>query len=128
MTMKKTIIFPFLLLAALSLGAQDLNPLYKAIGKGDVNTIYSYMDTRLDLCIYDSQVPMRKEEARDRLVKFFNEIKPQSYIHKHSGTSRANSNFYIGELTTAKGPLRVYIYLNETNGGAKIKELRFDKS
>lgn len=116
------------MLTALSLNAQDLGSLYKAIGKGDVNTIYKYMDTRLDLCIYDSQIPMRKEEAKDRLVNFFNEVKPQNYTHKHSGTSRANSNFYIGELTTSKGPLRVYIYLNETSEGAKIKELRFDKS
>ena len=126
--MRNSIIIFFILSSTLNLQAQDLNNLYKAIGKGDVNTIFTYMDTRLDLCIYDDQTPMRREEAKDKLIKFFADVKPQSYTHKHSGTSRANANFHIGELITSKGSLRVYIYMTDTSQGQKIKELRFDKS
>ncbi len=126
--MRNSIIIFFILSCSFGLRAQDLNNLYKALGKGDVNTIYTYMDARLDLCIYDDQTPMRKEEAKNKLIKFFADVKPQSYTHKHSGTSRANSNFYIGELTSSKGNLRVYIYMTDTSQGQRIKELRFDKS
>lgn len=126
--MRNLIILFLILSCTIGIKAQDLNNLYKAIGKGDVNTVFSYMDTKLDLCIYDDQTPMRREEAKDRLIKFFADIKPQSYTHKHSGTSRANSNFYIGELASSKGSLRVYIYMTDTSQGQKIKELRFDKS
>lgn len=126
---KMTMFFAFLFLTTFRLTAQDLEQLYKAIGKGDVETIYTYMDNRIDLCIYDEQLPVRKEEAKQKITDFFNQVKPVKYTPKHSGVSRdSNSGFYIGELQTSKGMLRVYLYFNNKEGGNKLKELRFNKA
>lgn len=126
---KPTMFFAFLFLSTFNLSAQNLDQLYRAIGVGDVETIYSFMDSRIDLCLYDEQVVVRKEEAKQKITHFFNQVKPVKYTPKHSGVSKdSNSGFYIGELQTSKGMLRVYIYLSNKDGGSKLKELRFNKA
>ncbi len=126
---KLTMFFAFLFLSAFNLTAQNLDQLYRAIGAGDVETIYSFMDNRIDLCLYDEQLLVRKEEAKQKITDFFSQVKPVRYTPKHSGVSKdSNSGFYIGELQTSKGILRVYLYFSSKEGGSKLKEIRFNKA
>ncbi len=114
-------IFIFVLIANISF-AQDANSLFKAIGNSDVTTLSANFSNDMEICIGTKQDFYTKAEAKARLTKFFSEINPKSSNFLHKGNAKDNSSEYsVGELNSAKGKYRVFIYYE----GAKVVGLMF---
>ncbi len=105
------------------LSAQDDKSLFSAIGKADIETLSTNFDSDIEICIGVDQDFYSKSEAKKKLKGFFSEVTPSagSFLHKGSNKNKS-SKYSVGELKTAKGKYRVFIYYE----GAKISGLMFN--
>ena len=104
--------------------AQDFEA---ALAKGDVETISKYLDQSTEICFRDEIDFYDKNQASTFLRKFFANNKPLAYKHMHKGSSKGNSHYTIGSLSTDKGMYRVYLYFRKDADLVRIREIRFDQ-
>ncbi len=98
-----------------------------ALSKGDVTTISQYLDKSTEICYRDEIDFYDRSQATSFLKKFYAEHKPISYKPMHKGSSKGNSHYTIGALTTDKGTYRVYLYFRKDSDQVRIQEIRFDE-
>lgn len=118
-------IFSIIILAfSLQFGnTQDANALFKAIGEQNINVLSDQFVDDLELTIGTDQDFYSKSEAKQRLQSFFSEVKPSSGTFLHKGSSKdKTSNYSVGEMNSAKGKYRVFIYFE----GNKISSISFN--
>jgi Domain of unknown function (DUF4783) len=121
---------PFFALAntPADLGNPGLDAISKAISSGDADALSKYFAENLEISIMDKEASYTKTQATEVVRTFFGSNKPKGFSPVHNGTSRESSDQYcIGNMASANGNYRVYIYLKTTGGAVSIKELRFDK-
>ncbi len=106
----------------------NLTAISKALGDGNVTALSNYLDNSVEIAIVDSEDVYPKQEAIKRLQEFFNQHKPQGFAQVHQGASKGKDSHYcIGNLNTANGNYRVYIFMRNEGGKYLIQELRFNK-
>lgn len=92
--------------------AQNISSYFKDIAKGDINTVSSKFSNDMEVCVNDTQEFMSKAEAISAISKFLTKVEPFSGSELHQGSSKTKSSQYrVGQLKTAKGNFRVFIYL-----------------
>lgn len=124
--MKAVVVFFFLCLTVSIIQAQT--DLQAAIGKGDIAGISAFLGDKVDLTIGDTEEVLSKPEAEVRLREFYAVHLAKGYRSMHAGTSKnTESTYTIGELTTDKGPYRVYLYFAQAGQKRVIEELRIEK-
>lgn len=108
---------------------QNISIITKAIGDGDAATLGNYFDNSVELTILDKQDVLDKTKATDALKSFFLKNKPRAYNMVHQGTSKGNASHYtIGDMQTASGNYRVYLYYKSAGGDKiQIQEMRIEK-
>ena len=140
------LIVPALLLLALPLSALALSTpatapapaprvatpgigdIVSAIGRGQADALLAQMDSEVELSILDDEDVYGKQEAVQRLREFFGKVKPTAFNQVHQGSSKADdAEYVIGNLTTASGSYRVYVYVAVRGGQQKLQELRIDR-
>ena len=95
---------------------------------GDADALGQYFDNSIELSVLDNEDIYNKTEAIQIVKTFFNQHKPKSFSQLHHGSSPASDSQYcIGNLVTADGTYRVYIYMKISGGTTVIQEIRFDK-
>ncbi|MCS7037934.1 MAG: DUF4783 domain-containing protein [Saprospiraceae bacterium] len=119
-------LFPMTMMAAQS------NPVLEAVSRalsaGDVDALARHLADNVDLSILENEQTCSKAKATELLRGFFNNNRPRSFNQVHQGASRgSNDQYCIGNLVTANGAFRVYIYLKVTGASAVVQELRFDR-
>lgn len=106
----------------------NLNAITKAISEGNADALGQYFDQTVEVSVMDNEDVYAKAQAIKVVRDFFAQHKPKSFSQVHQGTSKGNDSQYcIGNLVTASGSFRVYIYLKVSGGNYTIQELRFDR-
>jgi len=101
--------------------AQNISGYFKEIAKSDITSLSAKFSEDMEVCVNDEQEFMSKAEAIAAITKFLGEVKPFSGAELHKGSSKTNASQYrVGQLKTAKGNYRVFIYLE---GDAKNFEV-----
>jgi hypothetical protein len=109
-------------------GNPSLEAIAKALSAGDADALGRYLADNVAISIQDKEQNYNKARATEALRSFFGANKPKGFNQVHQGTSRENSDQYsIGNLSTANGNFRVYLYLKQAGSGLIIQEIRFDK-
>ncbi|MBL7791440.1 MAG: DUF4783 domain-containing protein [Saprospiraceae bacterium] len=106
----------------------NLNAITKAISEGNAEALGQYFDQSVEVSVLDNEDVYAKAQAIKVVKDFFAQNKPKSFSQVHQGTSKGNDSQYcIGNLVTATGTFRVYIYLKVNGNNYTIQELRFDE-
>jgi hypothetical protein len=126
----KKLIFVLLAFPALALAnpPMQLSDISRALSTGDVESLGRYFDSSVELSILEQEDVYDRNGAMAAVRDFFTKNPPRSFNQVHQGSSKGNDAEYcIGNLSTANGTFRVYIYLQVTAGKYRIQELRFDE-
>ena len=124
----KTLILLIAMMASPSLQTTNLSAVTKALSEGDATALNAFLDTSVELTLLDKQNVYDKSQATSALRDFFSRNKPRSFNPVHQGTSRGNTSHYtIGDMSTASGNYRVYLYYKSNGGGVLIQEIRIEK-
>ena len=108
--------------------APGIGDIVSALGRGQADALLAHMDAEVELSILDSEDVYGKQEAVQRLREFFTKVKPSAFNQVHQGSSKADdAEYIIGNLTTASGSYRVYVYVAVRGGQQKLQELRIDR-
>jgi hypothetical protein len=100
----------------------------KAISTGNAAALEPYLDNSVEIAILDQEDVYAKTQAVQVLKTFFGKNKPTTFSQMHQGQSRGKESVYcIGNLATASGNFRVYIYMRVDAEKYFVQEMRFDK-
>lgn len=107
--------------------AQNISSYFKDIGKSDLSKLTAKFSDDMEVCVNDSQEFMTKEEAIKAINDFLANSKPISGSELHQGSSKSkNSQYRVGQLKTAKGNFRVFIYLEGDGDDYEIVGILFN--
>ena len=124
----KTLIIVFSLLMPASFLQPNIAPITKALSEGDATTLGNYLDNSVELTVLASQNVYDKAQATNALRDFFAKNKPHSFNAVHQGSSKGSSSHYtIGDLASASGNYRVYLYYKSVGDKPIIQEIRIEK-
>ena len=106
----------------------SFNPIATAMSTGNADALSKYFDSDVEISIADKEEIYEKDKAKTVLVDFFGKNKPKSFSQVHQGASKGKDTQYcIGEMPTAGGSYRVYLYMKIAGDQYVIQEMRFDK-
>lgn len=128
----KNLLFVLLLMPLFSFSNKvddpSLDAITKAISGGNADALGQYFDTNVEIAVMDKEDTYSKADAVKAVKDFFAKNKPTSFKQVHQGSSKGqDSQYCIGNMATASGSYRVYIYMKVSGGKYIIQELRFDK-
>lgn len=100
----------------------------KALGSGNADALGQYFDQNVEISMSDNEDVYAKAQAINMVRQFFTQNAPRSFQQMHQGASKgSDAQYCIGNLTTASGTFRVYLYAKTSAGKFLIQEIRFDK-
>ncbi len=100
----------------------------RALGSGNADALGQYFDQNVEISLGDSEDVYAKSQAIAVIKQFFSQNTPRGFQQMHQGASKGNDAQYcIGNLSTATGTYRVYLYAKSSGGKFLIQEVRFDK-
>ncbi len=129
---KNTILLSILILslllfkASLTFGQTVSEEVKKAFQAANADKLSSHFGNTLTLNIPGTDTQCTREEARDKMNKFFTDHRVKNFEIKFKG-GKNNSNFLIGTLYTGKGTYRVNLFFRKSEGKNYIHLLRIDK-
>ena len=98
-----------------------------AIRAGDSKQLASYFGNSIDLTIMNRGDTYSKTQAELIVRDFFAKNPPKSFTIIHKGTSKEETLYAIGNLTTTKGAVfRTSFFARQSGGKYLIQELRFE--
>ncbi len=119
------LLFAMVLMTTFNANLADIT---RAISTGDADALGQYFDQSVEIAVLDQEDVYDKAQAVAVVKQFFTKSQPKAFSQVHQGTSKgADSQYCIGNMTTASGTYRVYIYMKVSGGKYLIQELRFDK-
>lgn len=108
--------------------ATTLADISRALSTGDVESLGRYFDSSVELSILEKEDVYDRNAAMAAMRSFFTKYPPRSFNQVHQGSSKgSDAEYCIGNLSTANGTFRVYIYMKVEAGKYLIQELRFDE-
>ncbi len=124
----KTFLTFGLALFFISAFAQDkeANLIAGALGKGDAQTIGVHLVRSVDLTILDDENVYPKDQVVRKLQAFFKSNVPKGFEVKHTGKSKLDDHYRIGDLQTSNGTFRVTFFMKAEDGKMKVKQLRIE--
>ena len=109
-------------------GSQSLEDISKALGRGDVVTITTYLDAEVELSVMGEDDFYSGAEASAVLKEFFGKYPASKFSQIHNGVSpTTKAEYCIGNLDAGGTTFRVVIYLSAVEGRLKIKKLSIDE-
>lgn len=124
----KTLILGIFLTIAVSLSAQDFTGIGNALQSGNSSALSKYFDGNVEVTIIYTGAVYSKSQAEMVIKNFFTSNSPKAYKVVHNGDSGSGAKFQIGELQTASGTYRTYVYAKDKNGTYLIQEIRIEKN
>jgi len=121
-------IYTLLLAAmAISIQAQDVNPIYKSIEKSDFKKLIAHLDDPVEVCFNDEQDILDKPDAVVAIRSYLKNLGIISITQIHKGTSKnRGSQYRVAKLNTKSGNYRLFLYLEKARNSFIIKEIRID--
>lgn len=106
---------------------QNISSFFKDIGKSDLSSLSAKFSEDMEVCVNDAQEFMSKSEAITAITDFLKKSSPISGSELHQGSSKSkNSQYRVGQLKTAKGNFRVFIYLEGDGNDYEIVGILFN--
>lgn len=115
---------PTLLFAQVS----EQKAIHGAFESGDAKRLGTYLAAGVDLSIRDVEGVYSQDQTIQILTRFFSDNPPSLFKQIHSGKSKSEDYFYIGDLQTSKGNYRVTYFLKNAENGFVIKQLRIERN
>jgi Domain of unknown function (DUF4783) len=127
--------FVFLLAVIFSLfsftedpASPSFNAIATAMSTGNAEALAKHFDADVEISIFEKEDIYEKTKAQTIVNDFFAKNKPRAFNQVHQGQSKGKDTQYcIGDLPTATGKYRVYLYMKVQNDQYVIQEIRFDK-
>jgi hypothetical protein len=120
-----TAILCFLMTIAAS--AQSFDNIVNGFKNGDASAIAKNFEGNVEITIKTGSTSYSKSQAEMVLKSFFAAHKPKTFAVAHEGTSPQGSKYFIGNLTTAAGNYRTYVYAKTVKTELVIQEIRFEE-
>jgi hypothetical protein len=99
-----------------------------SLNRGEVANVIKYFDKVVDITINNEQSTYSKSQAEMVVKSFFSKNPAKSFLVRHKGTAASdNSVFLIGELKTANGPYRVYIFFKQKERNYLLQQIKFEQ-
>lgn len=124
----KTIFLTLMLSATMILSAQSFTSIGNALKSGNSSELAKYFDGNVELTILNTEAVYSKGQAEMVIKNFFNSHSPNAYKVVHNGDSGSGAKYQIGELKTASGTYRTYVYAKDKMGSMLIQEIRIEKN
>lgn len=107
--------------------AQALEDVMNSVRGANVTALTKYFDNIVAITINSNQATYSKTQAEMVLKDFFikNQVKDLEVVQ--SGTAGANSQYFVGKLTTSGGPYQLYVVLRMKLDHYVLQEIRFEK-
>jgi len=106
----------------------DFAGMAKALGSGNADALGQYFDQNVEISIADTEDLYARAQAIAVVRQFFTQNAARGFQQMHQGASKgSDAQYCIGNLTTASGTFRVYLYAKNSGGKFLIQEVRFDK-
>jgi hypothetical protein len=107
----------------------NFSPIATAISTGNADALSKFFDFDVNISLFEKEDTYEKDKAANLMKDFFTKNKPKSFSQTHNGASKGKDTQYtIGEMTTAGGTYRVYIYMKVINDSYLIQEMRIGKN
>jgi hypothetical protein len=107
----------------------NFSPIATAISTGNADALAKFFDTDVEISFFEKGDSYEKEKATTLMKDFFSKNKPRGFSQMHQGASKGKDTQYtIGEVATASGTFRVYIYMKVINDNYLIQEIRVGKN
>lgn len=96
-----------------------------ALNKGNVADLGSYLADKVDISIPGTDASLSSTEAVRVLANFFTQNPVKGYNRAHlTAPQNGRSAYSLGDLYTANGTYRIYIYFDTNN---KVSEIRIQQ-
>ncbi len=123
--------FLTLILSLTMLGAanaQALEDVMNSARSGNITAMTKYFDNIVAITINNNQATYSKTQAEMVLKDFYfkNPVKDLEVVQ--SGSSGNNSQYFVGNLSTANGSYQLYVVLKVKEGQYVLQEIRFEKT
>lgn len=106
--------------------AQSLEQVAGLIRAGNATELSKYFENNVEISLKESGNSYSKAQAEQVLANFFSKNSPKGFTIMHQGTSPEGSKYIIGNLMTAGGNYRVYVYAKPQGASIIIREMRFE--
>jgi hypothetical protein len=107
----------------------NFSPIATAISTGNADALSKFFDADVDISLFEKEDTYEKDKAANLMKDFFTKNKPKAFSQMHNGASKGKDTQYtIGEMSTASGNYRVYIYMKIINDSYLIQEIRIGKN
>ncbi len=117
-------VFSFVSFAA---SAQTLDQFTVLLKNGNAPELAKYFQSNVEINTSDASNSYSKSQAEQVLGNFFKNHAPRNFTVAHQGTSPQGSKYVIGNLVTASGNYRVYLYAKSSGNSLAIQEIRFEQ-
>ena len=107
--------------------AQSFDNIAAAIRTGNAAALAQNFQGNVEITIKDAESSYSKAQAEMVLKNFFASHQPKSFAVVHQGTSPEGSKYFVGNLTTASGTYRTYVYAKANGNTLVILEIRFEE-
>ena len=117
----------FCFITSISASAQGFDNIAGGFKTGDAAAIAKNFEGNVEITIKTGSTSYSKSQAEMVLKNFFAAHKPKTFIIAHEGTSPQGSKYFIGNLSTASGNYRTYVYAKPVKNELVIQEIRFEE-
>ena len=93
---------------------------------GNSRELAKHFVVNIDLTLPGNSEVYSKAQAEQIMRKFFEEHNAKDLTIEHEGVSKMGDRYYIGRLTTDKGPFRVTFFLKKAGEVYLVKQLRIE--
>ena len=123
----KALMLVFVLIPAVLLAADVLDDIALSLKSGNARELSKHFDSNIEITILDTEDVYSKAQAEVVVKDFFTKNKPTAFELIHQGSSKEGSKYGIGNMTTAKGVFRTYVFVKQKGSAYYIQELRFEE-
>lgn len=117
----------FSLLWIYQMQAQSFDGIVQAFRKGDASALAAGFGATVELTVKNTGNSYSKNQAEMILKNFFSTHTPKSFAVSHQGTSPEGAKYIIGNLATASGNYRTYVYAKSIAGKLVTQEIRLEE-
>jgi len=96
-----------------------------AIKAGNATELAKFMNSTIELLLFEKEDFYKKDTAEAILKDFFNSYQTKDFTIRHQG-AKGDAQYAIGNLKTEKGDFRVYFLLKKIDSDLLIHQIRIE--
>lgn len=106
----------------------QVDDISNSLNKGEIANVAKYFDKVVDVTINNDVSTYSRSQAEMVVKNFLLKNTTQSFSIRYRGpVARDNSIFLIGDLKTANGLFKVYIFLKQKERNYLLQQIKFEQ-